>query len=87
MGTATLACLGVRANGIASETFGAILTLPPPAGTFPPLPPLVVVPVCVEEYMDLVDLDIWGLVTLGNLESLLVINKVNLKDAHCRYLL
>ena len=85
MGTAVLACPGVRANGIADGTFGAGLNHPPPAGTVPPPPPLGVVPVDVEEEMDLVDLAILSVGALGN--SLVVINKVNLKDNQCRYLL
>ena len=67
MGTDALACPGVRENGIAAGTFGARLdTPPPPAGTVPPPPPMSVVPLSVEEAMDLVDLAILSVVTLGS---------------------
>ena len=64
MGTDTLACPGVRANGIAAGKFGARLNLAPPDGNVPPPPPMSVVPVAVEEAMGLVDLAILSLVTL-----------------------
>ena len=67
MGTDTLACLGGRAYGIAAGEFGARLnTPPPPAGTVPPPPPMSVVPLSVEEAMDLIDLAILSVVTLGS---------------------
>ena len=47
MGTDTLACPGVRANGIAAGTFGARLNITPPDGTVPPQPPMSAVSVAV----------------------------------------
>ena len=88
MDTATLACPGVRANVITDGKFCAGLTPPPPpAGNVPLLPPLGVVPVDGEEEINLVDLDILSVVTLRKSESLVFINKVNLKYSQCRYLL
>ena len=70
MGTDTLACPGVRANGIAAGTFGARLNIAPPAGTVPPPPPMSAMPVAVEEAMDLVDLAILSVFTLVRLSHL-----------------
>ena len=67
MGTDTLACQGVRANGIAAGTFSPRLNPAPPAGTVSPPPPMSAVPVAVEEAMDLVDLVTLSVVTLVRL--------------------
>ena len=87
LGTATFACQGVRENGIAAGKFGSGLTPPPPDGSIPPPHPLGFVMVDIQEDMDLIDWDILIVVNLGMQKSLLYINKVNLKDTQCRYLL
>ena len=66
MGTDALACPGVRENGIAAGTFGARLDPPPPPdGTVPPPPPMPVVPVAIEEAMDLVEVAILSVQVYG----------------------
>ena len=65
MGNETLACLRVKGDGIAAGTFSIGLTPPPtPSGTVPLPPPLVAVPVKLDEKIDLVDLAILSVVTL-----------------------
>ena len=64
MWTGELACPGVRVNVTADGTFRAVWAPPPPAGTVPPSPPMAVVPVAVEEDMNMVDLVILRVVTL-----------------------
>ena len=67
MGTAALACPVIRADGMGAGTFGARFTPPPPSpGTVPPPPPMEIMPVDVEEDMDLVDLAILSLFNLGS---------------------
>ena len=74
MGTVALSFPGVRANGMVYGTLGAGFAPPPPGGNVPPPPPMAFFMVAVEEEMDLVDVAIFGLVTLGSrsLFSLLI---------------
>ena len=58
MGTAALAFLGVRANGMNFGMLGSRLTPPSPFSTVPHPLPLEVVPMEVDEEIDLVDLAI-----------------------------
>ena len=64
IGTASLACPGVSANGMTTGILCAELGAPPPSGTFPPPPPLAVMPVVVQATMDLVYLAILMVVPL-----------------------
>ena len=64
IGTAVLACLGMRSKGMATGTFCDGLGAPTTSGTVPPPPPMSVVPVYVEEEMDLIKLAILSVVTL-----------------------
>ena len=73
IGTAALDCVGVRGYGIADRTFGVGLTPPPHAGTVPLPPPLRVLLVKLDKDVDLVDLAILSVVTLGVLSQLLLL--------------
>ena len=85
MGTAALACLGFRANVMTAGMLGTILTPLPPVATFPPPPPLGVVPVEVDEEIDLVYLPILYIVVLGIWSLIVDIKKENFKETQCRY--
>ena len=65
MGTPLLACPGVREDGMAVGNSGAGLA-PPPTVTVPTPTPMAVVSVAVEEDMDMFDLFILSVVTLGS---------------------
>ena len=82
-----LACPGVRSKGMAAGALGAGLGAPHPAGTVPPPPPMTFVPVAVEAEMDLVDLSIFMVVTLGSRCLLYLLIRLTYKDNQCRYLL
>ena len=66
MGTPLLACPGVREDGMAVGNSGAGLAPPPPTVTVPTPTPMAVVLVAVEEDMDMFDLFILSVVTLGS---------------------
>ena len=59
-----------------SGMLGSGLTHPPPIGTVPPPSPMGVVPVGVDEEIDLVDLSILGLFALGSWIQLLILIRI-----------
>ena len=66
MGTATLACLVLRENGMTARMLGSVLTPPPPAVTVPPPTQLGAALVDVNAKIDFFYLDILSVVALGS---------------------
>ena len=79
MGTAVLACPGVRDNGMTAGIIGSGLTPTPPVATFTPFTPLLVLPEEVNDDAELVHFSILYRVLWGFGVFLWILKSITLK--------